>query len=164
MLLKFNFRHFTVTTKHNSANINCQIPKIANIIMVIWFVKVLPRKKSLMELYNESYFENNIFEGLPNIISHRGKIVPIVYIYLFLEKKKSFPVVPKHGHPNCISNFSGQKHPSDADIMSGCQLNFSLSFSVWSLNLEISIAQLHFTFLGIRNFALLYMNINSKWN
>lgn len=88
MLLKFNFRHFTVTTKHNSANINCQIPKIANIIMVIWFVKVLLRKKSLMELYNESYFENSIFEGLPNIISQRKDSAHCIYLPIFRKEKE----------------------------------------------------------------------------
>lgn len=126
MLLKFNLRHFTVTTKHNSANINCRIPKTANRIMVIWFVKVLLRKKPLMELYNESYFENKIFEGLPNIISHRGKTVPIVYIYLFLEKKKSFPVVPKHRHPNCMSNFSGQAPKRCRHVRMPIKLSLSL--------------------------------------
>lgn len=74
------FKLLLGTTKHDSANINCQKLKIADTITVICLAKALPREKALMALYSESDFETRLFEGVANTISNRGKLVSYKFI------------------------------------------------------------------------------------
>lgn len=74
------FEILLATTKHDSANINCQKPKIADTITAICLAKAFPREKALMVLYSEFDCENRLFEGVANTISHRGKLVSYKFI------------------------------------------------------------------------------------
>lgn len=40
-------------------------------------VEELPREKALLEFHGDSDIENELFEGLPNTISHRSKLLAL---------------------------------------------------------------------------------------